>query len=54
MQYFVWACLLGMLSAVSLPLGSCVGIRFKFVPRVIAILAAIALRRQTAVARSHT
>jgi hypothetical protein len=40
MQYFVWACLLGALSAVSLPLGSWIGIRFKFAPRVIAILAA--------------
>jgi len=40
MQYFLWASLLGALSAVSLPLGSWVGIRFKFTPRVIAIMAA--------------
>ena len=40
MQYFLWACLLGGLSAVSLPLGSWVGLKFKFSAKQISILAA--------------
>lgn len=40
MQYFVWACLLGALSAASLPLGSWIGLRFRFSANQISILAA--------------
>ena len=40
MKYFIWACLLGALSAVSLPLGSWFGIKFKFTSKQISILAA--------------
>jgi CRP-like cAMP-binding protein len=39
-KFFVWAMLLGALSAVSLPLGSLVGLYATFKPRTIAILAA--------------
>ncbi len=40
MKYFLWACLLGALSAVSLPLGSWVGLRFRFSSRMISFLVA--------------
>ena len=40
MNYFVWACLLGAISAASLPLGSWFGLRFKFTPNQISLLAA--------------
>ncbi|WP_456462091.1 hypothetical protein [Reichenbachiella sp.] len=40
MEYFLWACALGALSAVSLPLGSWIGIRFRFTSSQISILAA--------------
>lgn len=40
MKYFVWACLLGAISAASLPLGSWFGLRFKFTPNQISLLAA--------------
>lgn len=40
LEYFLWACTLGALSAVSLPLGSWFGIRFRFSNGVISVLAA--------------
>lgn len=40
MQYFFWACMLGALSAVSLPLGSWIGLKFKFTSKQISFLAA--------------
>ena len=40
MEYFFWACMLGALSAVSLPLGSWVGIRYSFRSSQISFLAA--------------
>lgn len=40
MQYFLWACALGALSAASLPLGSWVGLRFTFSANQISIMAA--------------
>lgn len=39
MQYIIWACLLGALSAASLPLGSWIGIRFKFSSTQLSFLA---------------
>jgi zinc transporter ZupT len=40
MQYFLWACALGALSAFSLPLGSWIGLKFKFTSNQISFLAA--------------
>lgn len=40
MTYFIWACLLGAISAVSLPLGSWVGLRYQFLPNQISVLSA--------------
>ena len=40
MTYFFWACLLGGLSALSLPLGSIIGLQIRFSSNVISILAA--------------
>lgn len=40
MVYFLWACGLGAISAVSLPLGSWIGLRFKFTDWWISVLAA--------------
>ena len=40
MKYLLWACLLGAVSAVSLPLGSWFGLRFKFSSRQISFLVA--------------
>ena len=40
MTYFIWACLLGGLSALSLPLGSLVGLKFKFSNGQISFMAA--------------
>jgi zinc transporter ZupT len=40
MNYFAWALLLGGLSAASLPLGSLIGIRFKFTASQTSFLAA--------------
>lgn len=40
MEYIVWACLLGALSGVSLPLGSWIGLKFKFTSGKISFLAA--------------
>ncbi len=39
-SYLLWACALGGLSAVSLPLGSWVGLSFRFRPQQISVLAA--------------
>jgi len=39
MQYILWACLLGALSAASLPLGSWIGIKFKFKSKQLSFLA---------------
>ncbi|MFW2405814.1 MAG: cyclic nucleotide-binding domain-containing protein [Gammaproteobacteria bacterium] len=39
-QYFAWACSLGALSAASLPLGSWIGLRFRFGPGQLSVLAA--------------
>lgn len=39
MQYILWACLLGALSAASLPLGSWIGIKFKFSSSQLSFLA---------------
>ena len=40
MTYFLWACALGAISAISLPLGSWVGLRWKFSSQWISIFAA--------------
>ncbi|MCK5468668.1 MAG: hypothetical protein KAI99_09165, partial [Cyclobacteriaceae bacterium] len=40
MQYIVWACLLGALSAASLPLGSWIGLKFRFTSSQLSFLAA--------------
>ena len=40
LTYFIWALTLGAVSAVSLPLGSLVGLHVRFQPRIIAIFAA--------------
>ncbi len=40
MNYFIWACMLGAISAVSLPLGSWIGLRYRFGHRSLAIMAA--------------
>lgn len=40
MQYIIWACLLGALSAASLPLGSWIGLKFRFTSGQLSFLAA--------------
>jgi len=40
MEYIIWACLLGGLSAVSLPLGSWIGLNYKFKSNQISIMTA--------------
>lgn len=40
MQYIIWACLLGALSAASLPLGSWIGLKFSFTSGQLSFLAA--------------
>lgn len=40
LKYLGWACLLGALSAASLPLGSWIGLRFRFAPGQLSVLAA--------------
>ena len=40
MEYILWACFLGALSGVSLPLGSWIGLKFKFTSAKISFLAA--------------
>lgn len=40
MQYLTWACLLGALSAASLPLGSWIGLKFRFTSSQLSFLAA--------------
>jgi zinc transporter ZupT len=40
MKYFLWACAIGAISAVSLPLGSWIGLQYRFTRNAISIMAA--------------